>query len=240
MIERVDHRLWTDTELRPASGAPPYYGGTDGQNGFLLDGTGAEEPGRERLYQSRAAEEASDWLRRGGSTRTSKYRQRMERARRDFLAGTGPDPANYGEAQPSGESFMHLTDPTTDRFRKSTEDLFGRRQVEYRGPLLQKFNSGEFAQHPPEPMGTTGLASGLGRSPYEQVKQGNRRESPTPLKSLQFLNPLFSVCFSHSSIFTPPNFSPLCECLTVQLRLYRRNSNGFWRRPVVCWPITIG
>lgn len=35
-------------------------------------------------------------------------------------------------------------DPLSDRFRKSTEDL-NQRKIEYRGPLLQKFHSGEFS-----------------------------------------------------------------------------------------------
>nr|CAD2153735.1 unnamed protein product [Meloidogyne enterolobii] len=174
VIERVDRTLWTDTtDTRPAShnGLTPIYYGGPGSNGMppplyggdlggqQLPPTEGEEytggGGREpsRLYQSRADEQ--DWLRRGASSRTSKYRQRMERARKEFITGT---PSEY---PPSSY------DPLLDRYRKSTEDLlYGRRPPsEYRGPLLQRFNSGEFS-HPPEP--TIGLASGLGRSPYEQ------------------------------------------------------------------------
>uniref|UniRef100_A0A915P767 Uncharacterized protein n=1 Tax=Meloidogyne floridensis TaxID=298350 RepID=A0A915P767_9BILA len=177
VIERVDRTLWTDTtDTRPAShnGLTPLYYGGPGSNGMppplyggdlggqQLPPTEGEEytggGGREpsRLYQSRADEQ--DWLRRGASSRTSKYRQRMERARKEFITGT---PSEY---PPSSY------DPLLDRYRKSTEDLlYGRRPPsEYRGPLLQRFNSGEFS-HPPEP--TIGLASGLGRSPYEQEFQ---------------------------------------------------------------------
>jgi hypothetical protein len=104
VIERVDRRLWTDTaDIRPASSGAPYYGsgGPNGQllpHSSLLDGPGAglgpeEAAARERLYQPRADDPAGDWLRRGGSTRTSKYRQRVERARKEFLGG--PDP--YGK-----------------------------------------------------------------------------------------------------------------------------------------------
>lgn len=170
VIERVDRTLWTDTtDTRPAShnGLTPLYYGGPSSNGMpppLYGGdlgppptegedytSGGREPSR--LYQPRADEQ--DWLRRGASSRTSKYRQRMERARKEFITGT---PSEY---PPSSY------DPLLDRYRKSTEDLlYGRRPPsEYRGPLLQRFNSGEFS-HPPEP--TIGLASGLGRSPYEQ------------------------------------------------------------------------
>uniref|UniRef100_A0A1I8BY47 MYND-type domain-containing protein n=1 Tax=Meloidogyne hapla TaxID=6305 RepID=A0A1I8BY47_MELHA len=171
VIERVDRTLWTDTtDTRPAShnGLTPLYYGGPSSNGMpppLYGGdlgppptegedytSGGREPSR--LYQPRADEQ--DWLRRGASSRTSKYRQRMERARKEFITGT---PSEY---PPSSY------DPLLDRYRKSTEDLlYGRRPPsEYRGPLLQRFNSGEFS-HPPEP--TIGLASGLGRSPYEQL-----------------------------------------------------------------------
>ena len=154
---------------------PPLFGGDFGgqqlppTEGEEYTGGGGREPSR--LYQSRADEQ--DWLRRGASSRTSKYRQRMERARKEFITGTPSEypPSSYGERR---KFFLRkfeifpFKDPLLDRYRKSTEDLlYGRRPPsEYRGPLLQRFNSGEFS-HPPEP--TIGLASGLGRSPYEQV-----------------------------------------------------------------------
>lgn len=206
VIERVDRTLWTDGDLRPAS-TGQYYGAGGGAlpPPSLMD-IGLEEPGsgRERLY------DPNDWLRRGGSTRTSKYRQRMERARKEFLAGTGPQPPpsqmEFGEWNEAMKvqcrkslplSFIVKTysfpspfaaDPVTERFRKSTDDLLSRQQrqqpslparsVEYRGPLLQKFHSGEFAG--PDGAGGGGqfTPSGLGQSPYEQVRgEQNQRKS---------------------------------------------------------------
>ncbi|KAL3098034.1 hypothetical protein niasHT_027579 [Heterodera trifolii] len=163
VIERVDRTLWTEPETtRVSAGLPPassaYFGNTGGIFPSLLDAS--EESTRERMYNPRD----EDFLRRGGSQRTSKYRARMEKARKDFLQGTGGGPEQY---QPS-------TDPVSERFRKSTEEL-ARRRVEYRGPLLQRFNSGEFAHPPIEPQ-LTHYATGLGRSPYEQEehRRGSR------------------------------------------------------------------
>ena len=118
IIERVDRTLWTDTtDPRPSShnglaslyyggpssnGMPPPLYGTDlgphpptsAAEGEDLAG-GGREPSR--LYQPRVDEQ--DWLRRGGSSRTSKYRQRMERARKEFITGTPSDypPPSFGK-----------------------------------------------------------------------------------------------------------------------------------------------
>lgn len=89
MIERVDRTLWTEPDrsaaghLLPASSA--YYG--DGILPSLLDAAAVEDSvaARERLYNPRD----DDFLRRGGSQRTSKYRARMEKARKEFIQGTG-------------------------------------------------------------------------------------------------------------------------------------------------------
>lgn len=45
--------------------------------------------GRERIYNPR-----DDEFRRGGSTRTSKYKARMEKARKEFLSHLNP-PTDY-------------------------------------------------------------------------------------------------------------------------------------------------
>uniref|UniRef100_A0A183BYF9 LIM zinc-binding domain-containing protein n=1 Tax=Globodera pallida TaxID=36090 RepID=A0A183BYF9_GLOPA len=157
VIERVDRTLWTEPEtLRASVGLPPppvtsaYFGNTCGILPSLLDAS--EESVRERIYNPRD----EDFLRRGGSQRTSKYRARMEKARKEFLQGT-----------PGTEHLPPSADPVSERFRKSTEELQQRR-VEYRGPLLQRFNSGEFAHAPLEPP-PTHYAPGFGRSPYEQT-----------------------------------------------------------------------
>ncbi|ETN73391.1 hypothetical protein NECAME_13537 [Necator americanus] len=57
--------------------------------------------------------------------RTSRYRAKMEKARREFIVG-GPESA------------------VTDHFRRSHEDVGSRLRRDFRGPLLQKFHGGEF------------------------------------------------------------------------------------------------
>ncbi|KAI1716281.1 Coiled coil DNA-binding membrane protein [Ditylenchus destructor] len=157
IIERVDRTLWTSDGL-----IDPRYGGTQQQSltysgnahqPSLLDtsDSGGAPNGayRDRIYNPRD----DDYFRRGGSTRTSKYKAKMEKARREFL-----------QADPSAQS-----DPLGDRFRKSTEDLG--RKIEYRGPLLQKFNSGEFSSARAADL-DSGLPppsySRMGPSPYDQ------------------------------------------------------------------------
>lgn len=60
---------------------------------------------------------------------------------------------------------MNLLDPVSERFRQTSTDIT-RPRVDYRGPLLQRFHSGEFSskpelsQQPYAPMGP---------SPYDQV-----------------------------------------------------------------------
>ncbi|KAI1724480.1 immune response like protein [Ditylenchus destructor] len=164
IIERVDRTLWTSD-----GPVDPRYGGTQQQSltysgnahqPSLLDtspisddnlGSGGAQNGayRDRIYNPRD----DDYFRRAGSTRTSKYKAKMEKARREFLL-----------ADPSAQS-----DPLGDRFRKSTEDLG--RKIEYRGPLLQKFNSGEFSSARAADL-DSGLPppsySRMGPSPYDQ------------------------------------------------------------------------
>uniref|UniRef100_A0A1I7ZXU7 CCDC66 domain-containing protein n=1 Tax=Steinernema glaseri TaxID=37863 RepID=A0A1I7ZXU7_9BILA len=128
VIERVDRTLWT-------------------QDG--LDSSVDPEGPRERLYNPRRLDDED--FQRGSSRRTSRYKAKMEKARREFLTEPG---------QPG--------DLVADRFRKSAEDL-QRRKPELRGPLLQKFHSGEFSSKP----GDLDLIpapgySRMGPSPYEE------------------------------------------------------------------------
>ncbi|KJH44290.1 hypothetical protein DICVIV_09687 [Dictyocaulus viviparus] len=109
VIERVDRNVWVDDVRIPSQQTVSYS----------LDSTN-EENVRDRIYNPND-------LNRNGSTRTSRYRAKMEKARREFIAG-GSD----------------SSDPVAERFRRSQEDLALRIRPEYRGPLLQKFNDGEF------------------------------------------------------------------------------------------------
>ncbi|TKR80775.1 hypothetical protein L596_014788 [Steinernema carpocapsae] len=124
VIERVDRTLWT-------------------QDG--LD-TSVDDAGhRERLYNP------NEDFQRGSSRRTSRYKAKLDKARKDFL--TEPNQS---------------IDTVSDKFRKSTEDL-QRRKPDYRGPLLQKFHSGEFSSKPNDLdfLPSTGY-SRMGPSPYEE------------------------------------------------------------------------
>ncbi|VDL77864.1 unnamed protein product [Nippostrongylus brasiliensis] len=109
VIERVDRNVWVDDVRIPSQQTVSYS----------LDSTN-EENIRDRVYNPND-------LSRNGSTRTSRYRAKMEKARREFIAG-------------GSES----SDPVAERFRRSQEDLMQRARPEYRGPLLQKFHDSEF------------------------------------------------------------------------------------------------
>ncbi|VDM63069.1 unnamed protein product [Angiostrongylus costaricensis] len=108
VIERVDRNIWVDDVRIPSQQTVSYS----------LDSTN-EENVRDRIYNPNE-------LNRNGSTRTSRYRAKMEKARREFIAGA-----------------PETSDPVAERFRKSQEDVAGRVRPEYRGPLPQKFNGGE-------------------------------------------------------------------------------------------------
>uniref|UniRef100_A0A915CR77 Uncharacterized protein n=1 Tax=Ditylenchus dipsaci TaxID=166011 RepID=A0A915CR77_9BILA len=160
IIERVDRTLWTSDDLRyggtqpsalySGNGNPPLL---DTSPNFMDDYLGSGAGQKERIYNPREED-----FRRGGSTRTSKYKAKMEKARKEFL-----------QSDTTGQY-----DPVSDRFRKSTEDLG--RKVEYRGPLLQKFHSGEFSS---SRAGDLDLAappqsySRMGPSPYDQRHETN-------------------------------------------------------------------
>lgn len=108
VIERVDRNIWVDDVRIPSQQTISYS----------LDSTN-EENIRDRIYNPND-------LNRNGSTRTSRYRAKMEKARREFIAGA-----------------PETSDPVAERFRRSQEDVAERVRPEYRGPLPQKFNGGE-------------------------------------------------------------------------------------------------
>lgn len=63
---------------------------------------------------------------------------------------------------------VDFLDPLDSRLRRSTEDIT--RRTEYRGPLLSKFNSGEFNSH--RLIGSSDVDSGyprVGPGAYDKV-----------------------------------------------------------------------
>ncbi|CAJ0935305.1 unnamed protein product, partial [Mesorhabditis belari] len=139
VIERVDRNLFVDDQVRTY----PITLGTSGALGYRespLDLT-TEEERRERMFSQRV-----DDLNRSNSARTSRLRSKVEKARRDFITG---QPESTQESA----------------WRRSQEDLGLRPRPELRGPLLQKFHSGQFSSRPedlnvPYPR--------VGPSPYSQ------------------------------------------------------------------------
>lgn len=75
MIERVDRTLWTSDETRYPSSSIGALPALD----TLPDDYGGGY-GKERIYNPR-----DDEMRRGASSRTSKYKAKMEKARKEFL-----------------------------------------------------------------------------------------------------------------------------------------------------------
>ncbi|KHJ97354.1 hypothetical protein OESDEN_02670 [Oesophagostomum dentatum] len=111
MIERLDRNVWIDDVRNPSQQTVS----------CSLNSTN-EENVRDRMYNPND-------LSRNGSSRTSRYRAKMEKARREFIAG-GPETTD--------------SDSVSDRFRRSQEDMALRLRRDYRGPLLQKFHDSEF------------------------------------------------------------------------------------------------
>jgi hypothetical protein len=151
----VDRTLWTSDGYVPSQ--YHYSSGITGGSGLPppLDTSPTDDYGlngysRERMYNPRKPDD--DDFFRGSSKRTSRYKAKMEKARKEFLHSDQPP-----------------TDPLSDRFRKSTEDL-GSRRPEYRGPLLQKFHSGEFSSRPE--LDGYGYPR-MGPSPYEKATETN-------------------------------------------------------------------
>ncbi|CAD5228966.1 unnamed protein product [Bursaphelenchus okinawaensis] len=130
IIERVDRTLWSgeDTRSYPITQYP--HSSHDTQ----------DDPPRERRYDINNTSRDDG---RGASSRSSKVKARIEKAKQDFLSDI-----------PSGQEYET-------------------RQVEYRGPLLQKFNSGELRSRvenpPPYPR--------VGPSPYDYAEDMSRSKS---------------------------------------------------------------
>ncbi|CAD5234856.1 unnamed protein product [Bursaphelenchus xylophilus] len=133
VIERVDRTLWTgeETTRYPLTQYP--HSSHDTHDDLL-------GPSRERRYDINNTSRDDG---RGATNRTSKFKARMEKAKRDFLSDA-----------PSGQEYET-------------------RQMEYRGPLLQKFNSGELKSRienpPPYPH--------VGPSPYDYTEDISRSKS---------------------------------------------------------------
>ncbi|VDK23640.1 unnamed protein product, partial [Anisakis simplex] len=82
---------------------------------------------KERIYHPRRSTDDDD-LTRGSSRRTSRYKSKMEKARKEFLS-TDTSPTS---------------DPYGDRFRQSQEDL-QRPRPEYRGTFPQQtYSNGDW------------------------------------------------------------------------------------------------
>ncbi|KAK6762504.1 hypothetical protein RB195_023284 [Necator americanus] len=111
VIERMDHNVWVDDMRIPSHQTVS----------CSLNSTN-EENLRDRIYNPND-------FNRNSSARTSRYRAKMEKARREFIVG-GPESAD--------------PDSVTDHFRRSHEDVGSRLRRDFRGPLLQKFHGGEF------------------------------------------------------------------------------------------------
>ncbi|VDM43236.1 unnamed protein product [Toxocara canis] len=184
IIERVDRTYWADEPRQRSTSidSPPDVGITSL---------------KERIYHPRRTVDDDDFT-RGSSRRTSRYRSKMEKARKDFLsADNSPTSGIYSHIiiifriillvsvssrHQNQRSLLKyrmkkVADPLGERFQQTSEDIqrhqkiyktsedIQRSRPEYRGPLLQKFHSGEFISKPnvdiqPYPR--------VGPSPYDQ------------------------------------------------------------------------
>uniref|UniRef100_A0A915AGU1 MYND-type domain-containing protein n=1 Tax=Parascaris univalens TaxID=6257 RepID=A0A915AGU1_PARUN len=134
IIERVDRTYWSDEPRQRSTSVdlPPDIGLTSL---------------KERIYHPRKTFDEDDFT-RGSSRRTSRYRSKLEKARKEFLS-TDTSPTS---------------DPLSDRFQHASEDV-QRPRPEYRGPLLQKFNSGDFTTKPDVDLRSY---PHVGPSPYDE------------------------------------------------------------------------
>ncbi|CAG9534363.1 unnamed protein product [Cercopithifilaria johnstoni] len=131
VIERIDRTVWSDD--------PRYTQNTsNGSDSSIL--------GRERLYNRRPTDE--DDFSRSSSRRTSRYRSKLEKARKEFLSND----ANS------------TSDAVSERFRQTSDDILRSRPL-YHGQPFQKSQKNEFnskyesSQLP---------YSSIGPSPYDQ------------------------------------------------------------------------
>uniref|UniRef100_F1KQT6 MYND-type domain-containing protein n=1 Tax=Ascaris suum TaxID=6253 RepID=F1KQT6_ASCSU len=134
VIERVDRTYWSDEPRQRSTSVD------------LPSDVGLTSL-RERIYHPRKTLDEDDFT-RGSSRRTSRYRSKLEKARKEFLS-TDTSPTS---------------DPLSDRFQHASEDV-QRPRPEYRGPLLQKFNSGDFTTKPDVDLRSYPR---VGPSPYDE------------------------------------------------------------------------
>ncbi|KAL3990285.1 hypothetical protein ACH3XW_31120 [Acanthocheilonema viteae] len=132
IIERIDRTVWSDD--------PRYT-----QNG-MSNGSDSSILARERLYNRRSTDD--DDFSRSSSRRTSRYRSKLEKARKEFLSSD----AN------------NTTDAVSERFRQTSDDILRSRPVHH-GQPSQKFQKNEFnSKHEPNQLPYIST----GPSPYDQ------------------------------------------------------------------------
>uniref|UniRef100_A0A915PLZ4 Uncharacterized protein n=1 Tax=Setaria digitata TaxID=48799 RepID=A0A915PLZ4_9BILA len=132
VIERIDRTIWSDD--------PRYR-----QNSISI-GSDSSILARERLYNRRPTDD--DDFSRSSSRRTSRYRSKLEKARKEFLSS----------------DVSNAPDTVSERFRQTSDDI-SRSRPEYRGPFFQKSQKCEFSSKPE----LNQLPySRMGPSPYDQ------------------------------------------------------------------------
>ncbi|KAK6112564.1 hypothetical protein QQG55_48175 [Brugia pahangi] len=132
VIERIDRTVWSDD--------PRYT-----QNN-ISNGSDSSMLARERLYSRRSADD--DDFSRSSSRRTSRYRSKLEKARKEFLSSD----AN------------NASDAISERFRQTSDDIL-RSRSEYHGPLYEKPQRNEFSsKHVVNQL----PYNSIGPSPYDQ------------------------------------------------------------------------
>ncbi|VIO88881.1 Uncharacterized protein BM_BM2363 [Brugia malayi] len=137
VIERIDRTVWSDD--------PRYT-----QNN-ISNGSDSSMLTRERLYSRRSADD--DDFSRSSSRRTSRYRSKLEKARKEFLSSD----AN------------NASDAISERFRQTSDDIL-RSRSEYHGPLYEKPQRNEFSsKHELNQL----PYNSIGPSPYDQVEETN-------------------------------------------------------------------
>uniref|UniRef100_A0AAF5Q6E7 Uncharacterized protein n=1 Tax=Wuchereria bancrofti TaxID=6293 RepID=A0AAF5Q6E7_WUCBA len=112
----------------------------------VSNGSDSNMLARERLYSRRSVDD--DDFSRSSSRRTSRYRSKLEKARKEFLSS---DVNNASEA-------------ISERFRQTSDDIL-RSRPEYHGPLYQKPQRNEFSsKHELNQL----PYNSIGPSPYDQ------------------------------------------------------------------------
>ncbi|VDO32850.1 unnamed protein product [Onchocerca flexuosa] len=112
----------------------------------ISNGSDSSVLARERLYNRRSADD--DDFSRSSSRRTSRYRSKLEKARKEFLSND----ANSA------------SDAVSERFRQTSDDIL-RSRPEYHSPLSQKSQKNEFSSKPEL---NQFPYSSIGPSPYDQ------------------------------------------------------------------------